>query len=159
MTSRRLCQVLLLALTLLALASGCTTYREVPARQWGEVGKAEEPSRAADGALAPGDRVLIRLRNGCEFEGRLAQVGQDSLVVNAARELPRRDTEFVSPTDRAPCLSSADGRSVAVAVADIVAVQRPYSNMDRTILMGLGLTTIAVFIAFVSALNHIGGLD
>jgi len=104
--------------------------------------------------------VLIRLRNGCEFEGRLTQVGQDSLVVNAARELPRRDTEFVSATDRAPCLSSADGRSVAVAVADIVAVQRPYPNPTRTVLMGLGLTTIGLMIVLMFSLsNALSGMN
>ncbi len=157
MTSRQRCQAPLLALTLLALASGCATYREVPARQWGEVGKAEEPSRAADGALAPGDRVLIRLRDGCEFEGRLAQVGQDSLVVTAVRELPLRDTEFVSDTDRAPCLLSA-GRAVTVAVADIVAVQRPYPNPTQTVLMGLGIVSIALMIVLASWTIQLAGM-
>jgi len=160
MPSRARLPALLPALLLLTLAAGCSTYRDAPLRQWGEVGKPVEPARAADSPLAPGDRVRITMRDGCDFEGRLARVGTDSLVVTRARELTRWDDGFASAMKRGPCLPDTKGRVVTVAVADIVAVQRPYPSPTKSFLLVLGLGTIALMIALVASLNiALSGMD
>ena len=145
---------LLLAPLLLTLAAGCSTYRDAPLRQWGEVGKPVESARAADRPLAPGDRVRLTMRDGCDFEGRLARVGPDSLVVTRARELPRWDDGFAYAVQRGPCLPDTEGRVVTVAVADIVTVQRPYPSPTKSLLMGLGLTTIGLMIVLMFSLHN-----
>ncbi len=154
MRSRPLLPVLLLALLLLSLAAGCSAYREVPAGRWGEVGPPGEPSRGAKTPLAPGDRVLLRLRDGCAFQGRLAQAGTDSLIVIVARELPRADSEFGAAAERAPCRQLADGDSVTVAMADLATVERLEDRSIGSFLMGaVGISLSLTILAFW-ALSH-----
>lgn len=153
MISRPHLPALLLALLLLALAAGCSTYREVPTARWGEVGPPGEPSRGAKAPLVPGDRLLLRLRDGCAFQGRLAQAGPDSLVVIVARELPRAEAEFGTPGGQPPCRSLADGDSVTVAVADLATVERLELSSSRSILMGVAGISVALMLALAVALS------
>jgi hypothetical protein len=145
--------LLLLALMLLPLASGCSTYRDVPLRQsGGEVAVGSE-AREADAGLRVGDRVRLRLRDGCLIRGRLAAVAGGAFIVSVAREVPRQDEEFGVITAPDPCRPVPGDRQVAVPAEDVVAAERLRFSTGRSLLLGLGASAIAasVFVALVLA--------
>lgn len=142
------------ALTLLLGAAGCSSYREAPLRDWGEVGPAEGAARAGNAALAAGDRVRLRLRGGCVLEGRLTRTGADSLVVAVTRELPLRDAEFGRPADPAPCHPAVAGGAVTVAVADVLVAERLRASLGRSLLLGLGLVPALILMFLVLTFDH-----
>lgn len=154
MRPRPLLPVPFLALLCLTLAAGCSTYRDVPPARWGEVAPPGETSHGTQAPLAPGDRVLLRLHDGCAFQGRLARTGPDSLVVVVGRELPRAGAEFGAAAEWPPCPPLAHGDSATVAVADLATVVRLEPRSTGSVLAGVAGISMSLMILLLWAVGH-----